>query len=125
MDKITQALLVYDVACQWYINFKRRVAESKSLTLDHCLEVLVAVGKFHLSAHIRECFVKFTLNFLRGAAQVDGEIMETLWAEFNKVSRNARSMTKAHRREVYDDHMRDSNWKKLVGMSMVLFTLHL
>lgn len=118
MEKITTALLAYDVACQWFIHFNRRVEQSKTLTLDDLLEVIVAVGKFHLSAHIRDCFVKFTLNFIKGVGQLDGEIMETLWAEFNKVSKNARSMTKAHRREVYDDHMRDSNWKKLVGMSM-------
>ncbi|KAI6016300.1 hypothetical protein BKA83DRAFT_4128925 [Pisolithus microcarpus] len=38
------------------------------------------------------------------------------WAPFNKISPTARSMTQAHRQEVYDDHMRDFNWKKLVGM---------
>jgi len=27
-------------------------------------------------------------------------------------------MSKAHRAEVDDDHMRDSNWKKLVGMGV-------
>ncbi|KAI6010226.1 hypothetical protein EDC04DRAFT_2541909, partial [Pisolithus marmoratus] len=42
--------------------------------------------------------------------------METLWAPFNKISPTARSMTQANRQEVYDDHMRDSNWKKLVGI---------
>jgi len=40
----------------------------------------------------------------------------TLWSEFNKVSASVHSMRKAHRAELYDDHMRDSNWKKLVGM---------
>ena len=35
---------------------------------------------------------------------------------FNKVSASVHSMSKAHRDELYDDHMRDSNWKKLVGM---------
>ena len=48
--------------------------------------------------------------------QLDGEIMETLWATFNKISSSTRVMTAAHQREVYDDHMQDSNWKKLVGM---------
>ncbi|KAG2137128.1 uncharacterized protein EDB93DRAFT_1063206, partial [Suillus bovinus] len=31
-----------------------------------------------------------------GAAQVDGEILETLWAPFNKISPTARSMSQAH-----------------------------
>ena len=29
----------------------------------------------------------------------------------------------AHRQEVYDDHMRDSNWKALVGIGSVAFFL--
>jgi len=34
---------------------------------------------------------KFSLNFVQGAGQLDGEILETLWSEFNKVSASARS----------------------------------
>ncbi|KAI6127047.1 hypothetical protein F5141DRAFT_1200686 [Pisolithus sp. B1] len=59
---------------------------------------------------------RYSLNFVKGAGHLDGEILETLWAPFNKISPTARSMTQAHRQEVYDDHMRDSNWKKLVGL---------
>ena len=55
---------------------------------------------------------------------MDGEILETLWAPFNKISPSARSMTSAHHQELYDDHMRDSNWKKLVGLGG-LFLIHL
>ena len=35
----------------------------------------------------------------------------------NKVSRAARSMSRAHRQETLDDYMRDANWKKTVGIS--------
>ena len=52
---------------------------------------------------------------------IDGEIMETLWSGMNKVSVAARSMTKAHRQETLDDYMRDSNWKKTVGIGGCLF----
>ncbi|KAG2111729.1 uncharacterized protein F5147DRAFT_651355 [Suillus discolor] len=57
---------------------------------------------------------RFSLNFITGAGHIDGEILETLWVPFNKISPTARSMTLSHRQEVLDDHMRDSNWKKLV-----------
>jgi len=57
--------------------------------------------------------------FMQGAGHIDGEILETLWAPFNKIPPTARSMSLAHRQEVYDDHMRDSNWKKLVGIGSV------
>ena len=80
------------------------------------MELLTAVGSFNLSAHILECCVLFSLHFILGVGQLDGEILETLWAAFNKISASARAMTAAHQREVYNDHMWDSNWKKLVGM---------
>jgi Kyakuja-Dileera-Zisupton transposase len=117
-DGIQRALITYDVACQWYKNFLARVEKSSSLVLPDNLEVVPAVGKFHLSAHKASCFSRFSLMFLKGAGHIDGEILETLWASFNKISPSARSMTLAHRQELYDDHMRDSNWKKLVGLGV-------
>ncbi|KAG1765578.1 hypothetical protein EDD22DRAFT_845369 [Suillus occidentalis] len=53
---------------------------------------------------------------VRCTAQIDGEILETLWAPFNKISPTACSMSQAHYQEILNDHMRNSNWKKLVGI---------
>ncbi|KAI6117657.1 hypothetical protein EDD16DRAFT_1707494 [Pisolithus croceorrhizus] len=112
-ESITKALVIYDVGCQWSVNFRSRVNNSPSL-LPPALEIVPAVGKFHLAAHKLSCFLRESLNFIEGAGHLDGEILETLWAPFNKISPTARSMTQAHRQEVCYDHMRDSNWKKLV-----------
>ncbi|KAI5982215.1 hypothetical protein EDD15DRAFT_2378096 [Pisolithus albus] len=106
----------YSIWCQWSVNFRSRVKNSPSLLLPPALEIVPAVGKFHLAAHKLSCFPRYSLNFIKGAGHLDGEVLETLWAPFTKISPIARSMTQAHRQEVYDDHMRDSNWKKLVGM---------
>ncbi|KAI6010350.1 hypothetical protein EDC04DRAFT_2610218 [Pisolithus marmoratus] len=114
-ESITKALVIYDVGCQWSINFRTRVKNSPSLLLPPALEIVPAVGKFHLAAHKLSCFPRYSLNFIKGVGHLDREILETLWAPFNKISPTARSMTQAHRQEVYDDHMRDSNWKKLRG----------
>jgi len=65
-------------------------------------------------AHIKECFYKYSLNFVEGSGQIDGEIMETLWSIMNKVSGITRSMSWAHRQEMLDDYMEDGNFKKLV-----------
>ncbi|KAI6014702.1 hypothetical protein EDC04DRAFT_2870634 [Pisolithus marmoratus] len=99
----------------------KEVKSSPSLLLPPVLEIIPAVGKFHLAAHKLSCFPRYSLNFIKGAGHLDGEILETLWAPFNKISPTARSMSQAHRQEVYDDHMRDSNWKKLVGIGEVFF----
>ena len=53
---------------------------------------------------------------MKGAGHIDSEIMETLWSGMNKVLSAARSMSKAHLQETLDDYMRDSNWKKTVGI---------
>ncbi|KAI6099659.1 hypothetical protein F5141DRAFT_1205122 [Pisolithus sp. B1] len=108
--------------CQWSVNFWSRVKNSPSLLLPPALEIVPAVGKFHLVAHKLSCFPRYSLNFVKGAGHLDGEILETLWAPFNKISSTARSMTQAHRQEVYDHHMRDSNWKKLVGLGEGFFS---
>jgi len=113
---LPQALVIYDVGCQWIINFLKRLKESRHLSIPEAMELLVAVGKFHLSAHIRECFVLYSLNFVYGSGQLDGEILETLWSPFNFISASGRTMSMASRRQLYDDHMRDSNWKKIVAI---------
>ena len=110
-------LVIYDIGCQWWINFLKRVqANRKHLSIPKLMSIATVVGLFYLSAHVSECFVCYSLHFVLGAGQLDGEILETLWVEFNKVSSSAREMSGSHQREVYDDHMQDFNWKKLVGL---------
>lgn len=120
-DGFDTSLIIYDVGCQWCIHFAQHVANCPGLSLPEQREVLAAVGKFHLCTHKLPCFARFSLNFIKGAGQVDGEILETLWVPFNKISPTARSMSQHHRQEILDDHMRDSNWKKMVGIGKYLF----
>ena len=58
---------------------------------------------------------------MKGAGHIDGEIIETLWSGMNKVSGGARLMSKAHRQVTLDDYVRDSNWKKTVGIGKLFF----
>jgi hypothetical protein len=115
-EGLINALVIYDIACQWNRHFLKQVEQSPYLKLKDWKKFIPAVGKFHLAAHVPSCFSQYSLNFIEGAGQQDGEILETLWAEFNKVSNMARTMSKAHRREIYDDYMGDSNWTKLLQL---------
>jgi Kyakuja-Dileera-Zisupton transposase len=114
-------LEIYDIGCHWWTNFFKRLELNPTMDFNESIDFIVAVGKFHLGAHVKECFFKYSLNFITGAGQVDGEIMETLWSLFNKFAKMARSMGTAHRREILNDHMRDVNWKKMVGMGKSAF----
>jgi hypothetical protein len=109
-----QALIIYDICCQWIIHFRERVSESEFLELWDSIEITGAVGKFHLAAHIPECFPKYTLNFIEGAGEVDGEVLETLWSPMDLVAGLTQGMSVAHRQEVLDDYMNDSNWRKII-----------
>lgn len=111
-----RALIIYDICCQWIIHFRERVSESEFLAITEPLDILGAVGKWHLAAHIPECFPKFTLNFVEGAGQVEGEILETLWSGLDQVAGLTQAMSIAHRQEVLDDYMNDSNWRKIIRM---------
>ena len=113
-----RVITIYDVACQWSIHFQKRVGGSPSLEIPQGMSLVPAVGKWHLGAHVSECFPKYSLNFVDGIGQIDGEILETLWWPIDKVAGITRAMSKAHRQEVLDDNMYDSNWKKWVGIGM-------
>jgi hypothetical protein len=113
---ITRALLVYDVLCQWIINFVARVDQSPFLSIPEGLEIVGAIGDFHVVGHVKDCLPRYTLGYVPGSGVIDGEIVETLWAVLNETSRSAKGATMAHRNEILDDHMNHSNWKKLIGM---------
>lgn len=110
-------LLIYDIACQWFINFFKRVEINPGLSFANPDSLRCAVGKFHLGAHVKECFWSYSLNFMPGVGHVSGEMMETLWTNFNPPALMARAMGNAHRWDILNDHMRDVNWKKMVRMS--------
>jgi hypothetical protein len=118
-----QALVIYDICCQWIIHFRERISESEFLELWDSMEITGAIGKWHLAAHIAECFPKFTLNFMEGAGEVEGEILETLWSKLDEVAPLTQAMSVAHRQEVLDDHMNDSNWRKMIRIGEYLYYL--
>ena len=110
-DGLQEGLVIYDVMCQYSVHFNVHICEASDyLGLDPDMKLFGTIGKFHLADHVDSCFAKWTLNFMKGAGHIDGEIMDTLWSGMNKVSGAARSMSKAHRQETLDDYMRDANW---------------
>ncbi|EGN94623.1 hypothetical protein SERLA73DRAFT_155417 [Serpula lacrymans var. lacrymans S7.3] len=60
--------------------------------------------------------ISYRNNVKTKVLSVDGEILETLWAPLNNITSSTRGMTAAHRREILDDHMGDSNQKKIIRM---------
>ena len=84
MDDMPVALLMYDIMCQYRVNFKRRVKKSPELSLPNSLELRTGIGLFHIHGHQDSCLPRYSPSFIPGAKQVDGEIIETLWAPIVK-----------------------------------------
>jgi Kyakuja-Dileera-Zisupton transposase len=94
------------------------------LELWDSLKITGAIRKWHLAAHIPECFTKFTLNFIKGASQVKGEILETLWSGMDEVAGLAQAMSTAYHQEILDEYINDSNWQKIIWMGRSLSSMY-
>jgi hypothetical protein len=116
MQGIKTILIFYDIMCQYWKNFKKRVDASPFLEIRSPFKFLRSIGLFHVHGHQDSCFPRYAPNFIEGAGTVDGERIETLWAPLNLIASSTRHMSTAHRKEILDDHMNSSNWKKLTGM---------
>ncbi|KAL4075203.1 hypothetical protein V8B97DRAFT_2022219 [Scleroderma yunnanense] len=77
----------------------------------HSHHVQPSIGIWHVHGHKTECFSWCGLG---------GEIMETLWSSLNIISPSARGMATPHQQELLDFQMNDSNFLKMVWMSLVL-----
>ena len=54
-EPMDSTLILYDVACQWSINFHQCVQDSDILSLPAMTDLIAAVGKCHLEAHMSSC----------------------------------------------------------------------
>ena len=115
-DLIPRLLHIYDLGCIYHIHLPTRFLDGQPyLMLPKCI-LEKAIGMFHVHGHQDKCYHEFATSFIKGAGMVDGEILETLWSILNSISPSLRTATLAHRSEVLDDHMNDSNWKKMVSI---------
>ncbi len=112
-DGIKDTLVMYDIMCQYGVHLRDRFSQSAYLDIPPELNIKEGIGIWHVNGHLPKCYCRFCPLFIDGAGHVDGEIIETLWSSLNEVSGSTRGMTHAHRRELLDDHMNNSNWGKL------------
>ena len=113
---ITDAYVLYDIMCQYGVHLDRRFSNSPYIKIPLGLTIWKGIGLFHVHGHQDACMLRYSPTYLRGSGNVDGEILETMWASLNKVSGSTRTMSTSHRQETLDLHMNDWNWKKMVAI---------
>jgi Kyakuja-Dileera-Zisupton transposase len=113
---LKRVVLFYDVMCIYCKRLKLRMEESDYLKLPLGIAILHGIGLFHVGGHVWECFSRFSPSFIPGAGQVDGEILESLWSVLNEISPSTQNATISGRVKMLDDHMGDSNFKKMLDI---------
>ncbi len=116
MTHIQKLALIYDIMCEYGVHLDTRFLEHIGLTLPDGIEIIKAIGLFHVHGHIDQCLHRYATTYIPDLGMIDGEILETLWSVINQTARSTRGATTAHRTEILDDHMGDSNWKKTINM---------
>ncbi|EEB99993.1 hypothetical protein MPER_00171, partial [Moniliophthora perniciosa FA553] len=107
----------YDIACQWYKNFRTCMAAMPGyLQIPSSTMLHFKVPKFHLPAHVPSCFAPFSFNFTKGVGKTDGEAIERNWSNLNSIARCVSMMTAGGRFDTIDDFCNFSNWRKTVGL---------
>ena len=109
--------LGYDVWCQYGVHFLSRFKKFDHLKWPTYLEELTGiVGAWHIFAHVRECFGRFSGRYVWGIGIIDMEILETLWSLLNMITESCRNMSRANREETINFHMNEMNLKKICDL---------
>ncbi|KAJ7076920.1 hypothetical protein C8R43DRAFT_1143595 [Mycena crocata] len=105
----------YDILCQWWKKLKERLLKLPPLLRLRISLALMrfVIPKMHIHAHMVACQVLFSLNFLLGAGQTDGEGIERPWANIGGVATSTREQGPGFRADTLDDHWGFWNWIKL------------
>ncbi len=109
-------LVLYDIWCHYWVHLLRRFSDSPALSFPPGMVISGGIGQFHVHAHRRECYPRFSPNFIPGLGVVKNEIIESLWPDTNDIAKSTYGMATGHRQESIDDHMNDSNWMKLIRL---------
>ncbi|KAJ7608898.1 hypothetical protein DFH06DRAFT_929636, partial [Mycena polygramma] len=119
-------VISYDIVCQWWKNLKGRLILLPALVR---LELILAIARFvipkmHIHSHTLACQLLFSLNFLFGVGETDGEGIERPWANIGGVATSTREMGPGSRRDTLDCHWAFWNWCKMIGIGALLRRRH-
>lgn len=108
----------YDVACQWFVNFWKRMCLLPPQLCIALPQVAVEpkVPKFHLQSHTEVCHGPYAFNYTIGGGRTDGEGVERNWKGLNGQAPSTSEMGAGARYDTLDDCCGHMNWRKTVGM---------
>ncbi|KAJ7029081.1 hypothetical protein C8F04DRAFT_1188013 [Mycena alexandri] len=123
-DERLGKVVSYDIICQWFKKLFDRLLNMPSTVRFVVVTSLMrfVIPKMHIHSHTLACQVLFSLNFLLGAGQTDGEGIERPWANLGGVATSTREMGLGARCDTLDSHLGYWNWSKLIHIAELLRT---
>ena len=113
-------ILTYDIACQWFKNFMKRMEEfPEHMRLGNGVEIDAAIPSWHINGHGQSCRQNFYLGNMTGAGRTCGEEVEVSWSSTNPLAPSVREMGPAARHDTLNDHWNGWNFRKVDGLSMI------
>lgn len=112
----------YDIVCQWSRNLLKRMKQYPSFMQIDPKRILGAkfvLPKFHIFNHGLSCQLRYSLNYLKYSARMNGEDPERWWVHINPISMSTREMGSGSRTDTIDDHARAWNWRKITTLGAV------
>ncbi|KAJ7040201.1 hypothetical protein C8F04DRAFT_948750, partial [Mycena alexandri] len=108
--------ITYDIVCIWKVLLVDRLkALPPHVRLVIILELMrFAIPKMHIHSHTLVCQLLFSLNWLLGSAQLEGEGIERAWSGLGAVAACTRDSGPGARHDMLDAQIAGWNWGKLV-----------
>lgn len=119
---VRRLLISYDVGCQWFTNFWKRLPHLPSAVrfIMPTWAVRALVPKFHLQSHEEKCHAPFSYNYQKGAGRTEGEGVERNWDWLNPQAPSTAEMTPGHRWDTLNDCFGWLNFRKSMGLGVLL-----
>ncbi|KAJ6486565.1 hypothetical protein C8R47DRAFT_1216667 [Mycena vitilis] len=111
--------VTYDIMCSWKIHLQDRLTKlpPKVRLLIVMALMRFAIPKMHIHSHTLVCQLLYSLNYILGSAEVEGEAIERAWSGIGGVATSTRDMGPGARHDVLDCQFSYWNWQKLVGLA--------
>ena len=74
MSEIDQFALIYDVICEYEVHMDARFEDHPWLSSPAGIEIIKAIGLFHVHGHKEECLHRFATTYIPGLAIVDEDL---------------------------------------------------
>ncbi|KAI0749121.1 hypothetical protein C8Q74DRAFT_1212211 [Fomes fomentarius] len=114
---ITTMLVLYDIWCFYRVHLQSCFRDSLAISLPDGLELLGGIDQFHVHDHHKECYARYSPNFIPGVGVQQTDVIELLWGNTNDIANSTRGQGTGSCQENVDNIMNDSNWNKLIRHS--------